>query len=159
MSKKKYSIINKTLLITLIAVCIIACKTTATTTNNNANSTKVINNERKYCVGKGGGFTGNYEEYILYENGKVYKRDFNYDREIYVKQLPEQDLNYFLDKAEQLGLEGVAINEPGNISTYIEIKEGNLTINKIVWGANLYYPPQELIDFHKELFDKLSATE
>jgi len=114
---------------------------------------------KKYAFGKGGGFTGDYDEYILYENGKVYKRDFNYDREIYLKQLSEVKLNYFLDKINTLGLEGIEINEPGNITTYIEVREANFSVNKIVWGANLYYPPNDLVAFHKEMFILLSAEE
>jgi hypothetical protein len=112
--------------------------------------------EIKYCFGKGGGFTGVYEEYSLSETGKIYKRDFSYGRDVYLGQLTPIELELFLEKTAQLSLEGVIINEPGNISTYIEIREGTLSINKLVWGAQLYYPPNEIADFHKEMFDKLS---
>lgn len=114
---------------------------------------------KKYAVGKGGGFTESYQEYILYENGKVYKQDFSYNREIFVKKLSEEDLNHFLAKINTLGLEGIEINEPGNMVSYIDVREGNYSINKIIWGANLYYPPKEIVTFHKELFDKLSEQE
>ena len=117
------------------------------------------NNIKRYAIGKGGGFTGDYTEFILNENGKVYKYDYKYDREVYYKDLEKVDLHYFLEKIEELGLEGIDINQPGNISYYIEVKIGQNSINKIVWGANLYYPPKELVAFHDEIFKKLSEFE
>lgn len=116
-------------------------------------------NNKRYAVGKGGGFTGDYTEYILNEDGKVYKYDFKYNREIYVKDLDKADLNYFLEKIDKLSLDGVEINEPGNMSYYIDVRLGKTSLNKIVWGANLYYPPPELVNFHKELFEKLAEFE
>ncbi|MCO6499194.1 MAG: hypothetical protein J5I47_02320 [Vicingus serpentipes] len=117
------------------------------------------NNLRRYAVGKGGGFTGVYEEYILAEDGKVFKRDFNYDREVFIKQLSPVDVNYFIEQLELLGIEGESIDEPGNMNYYIEIREGKLSVNKVLWGSNAYNPPNKLVDFHKELFKKLAELE
>ena len=114
---------------------------------------------KRYAIGQGGGFNGNYTEFILSENGKVHKYDFNYDREVYFKALNKADLNYFLEKIETFGLEGVELNHPGNMSYYIEIRDGKTSINKIVWGNFNYYPDKELVDFHKELFEELKKWE
>jgi len=89
----------------------------------------------------------------------VYKYDFKYDREVFIKQLEKSDLIYFLNKIDALGLEGVEINQPGNMTYYIDVRTGKNSINKITWGANQYYPPNELVDFHKELFNKLAELE
>ena len=89
----------------------------------------------------------------------MYKYDFNYDREVFIKNLEKSDLIYFLNKIDALGLEGIEINQPGNMSYYIDVRTGKTSINKITWGANLFYPPNELVDFHKELFKKLAETE
>ena len=123
---------------------------TDTTSSNNTN-----NSEMKYCVGRGGGFTGDFEEYLLLENGKVYKRDFVYERDVFYKELSVLDTEYFLNKIDELSLYGEDINKPGNMSYYLEIRQGNNTINKIIWGAHSYYPPKELEDFHIEFFEKL----
>lgn len=123
---------------------------TDTTSSNNTN-----NSEMKYCVGRGGGFTGDFEEYLLLENGKVYKRDFVYERDVFYKELSVLDTEYFLNKIDELSLYGEDINKPGNMSYYLEIRQGNNTINKIIWGAHSYYPPKELEAFHKEFFEKL----
>ncbi|MBL1231568.1 MAG: hypothetical protein COA31_002505 [Flavobacteriales bacterium] len=127
---------------------------TDTTTNNKSN-----NSEMKYCVGRGGGFTGDFEEYILLENGKVYKRDFVYERDVFYKQLSALDTEYFLTKIDELSLYGEDINQPGNMSYYLEIRQGNNTINKIIWGAHSYYPPKQLEAFHKEFFEKLKQQD
>ena len=116
-------------------------------------------NLKRYAVGKGGGFTGEYQEYILSEDGKVYKRDFNYDREVFTKKLEPVDLNYFLEQIALLGIDGESIDEPGNMNYYIEIREGKLSINKVLWGSPNYHAPEKLVSFHKELFEKLAELD
>ena len=112
---------------------------------------------KRYAIGQGGGFTGDYSEFILSENGKVHKYDFKYDREVYFKDLSKVDLIYFLEKIEKLSLEGVEIYQQGNTSYYIDLRIGRTSINKIVWGNYNYHPDQELIDLHNELYNKLKT--
>ncbi len=112
---------------------------------------------KRYAIGQGGGFNGNYTEFILSETGKVHKYDFNYDREVFFKDLGKADLIYFLEKIENLSIEGIEMNEPGNRTFYIDVRIGKTSINKIVWGHYNFHPDQELVDLHKELYDKLST--
>lgn len=142
----------KTFFFILIFLCGLGCVSTEKLSPEN-------NTIKRYAVGKSGGFTGEVSEFILNENGKVYKYDYKYDREYFYKDLEKVDLHYFLEKIEELGLEGVDINKPGNITYYIDVRIGQTSINKITWGANLYYPPKELVAFHDELFKKLSEFE
>ena len=114
---------------------------------------------KRYVVGQGGGFTGAYTEYSFSDDGKFYKRDFNYERDVFVKQLSETDLKYFSNQIIELGLATFELNAPGNMSKYFEIRDGENSQNKIVWGANNYNPPQKIVDFHLELYKKLSALE
>ena len=143
----------------ILSGLIIGCKNSATLPERIGDVLEGESELKRYAVGKGGGFTGDYQEYILCEDGKVYKRDFNYDREVFTKQLSEEDLQYFLKRIAELDLDGISIEQPGNMSYYIEIREGKLSFNKIVWGLNTYYPPKELELFHEELFKKLAAWE
>ena len=112
---------------------------------------------KRYAIGQGGGFNGNYTEFILSENGKVHKYDFTYDREVFFKELNPLDLSYFLEKIESLSLEGIEMNEPGNQTFYIDVRIGKTSINKVVWGHYNFNPDQELIDFHQEIYAKLST--
>lgn len=142
----------KPIIFLIIVISTLSCVSSESLSSDN-------NNIKRYAIGKGGGFTGDYTEFILNENGKVYKYDYKYDREVYYKELEKVDLNYFLEQIEELGLEGIDINQPGNMTYYIEVKIGQNSINKITWGANLYYPPKELVAFHEEIFKKLSEFE
>lgn len=149
-----------TLVIFIFLSIFFSCSSTKSSTDTtSSNKTKTNNSEMKYCVGRGGGFTGDFEEYILYENGKVYKRDFIYERDVFYKELSVLDTEYFLNKIDELSLYGEDINKPGNMSYYLEIRQGNNTINKIIWGAHSYYPPKKLEAFHKEFFEKLKQQE
>ncbi len=152
-----YQLMN---LMVSFSVLFIGCKNDAATLPERIGNFLEGSSElKRYAVGKGGGFTSDYQEFVLCEDGKVYKRDFNYDREVFTKQLSEEDLQYFLKRIEKLNLDGISIEKPGNMSYYIEIREGKLSLNKIVWGLNTYYPPKELELFHEELFKKLAAFE
>ncbi|MCB9360685.1 MAG: hypothetical protein H6587_03530 [Flavobacteriales bacterium] len=111
---------------------------------------------KRYCVGQGGGFTGEYTEFSFSEDGKVYKRDFVYDRDVYYKDLSPTDLEYFLNKIIDLGIEFEELNQPGNISKYIEIRVKETSRNKITWGAPNYSPPKDIALLFKELYSKLS---
>jgi hypothetical protein len=111
---------------------------------------------KRYAIGQGGGFTGVYSEFILSENGKVHKYDFKYDREVYFKDLEKVDLIYFLEKIEDLSLEGMEINHPGNITKYIDVRDGRNSINKIVWGHPNYRADKELTTLHEEMYEILS---
>ena len=126
-------------------------------------SSETLNSEndhmKRYAFGKGGGFTGDYTEFILNENGKIYKYDYKYDREVFYKDLNKADLNYFLEEIEKLSLDGIEMNSPGNISYYIDVRIGKSSINKIVWGDPRYYPAQAIVDLNKEAFSKLSELE
>ncbi|PKP50779.1 MAG: hypothetical protein CVT95_02210 [Bacteroidetes bacterium HGW-Bacteroidetes-12] len=146
-------------LIIALSLVFITCKSKEQTADNKPKEVIKKDNSLKYCVGKGGGFTGAYEEFMLYENGKVYKRDFVYERDVFKKQLSEVELNYFLEKINEIGLEGMDINQPGNMSYYFKVKQGEQTINTIIWGSNSYYPDKKLEAFHKEFFEKLASLE
>ena len=114
---------------------------------------------KRYAIGQGGGFTGDYTEFILSENGKVHKYDFKYDREVYFKDLSKVDLIYFLEKIKPLSLEGIEMNQPGNMSYYIDIRIGRTSINKLTWGSYKYNPNEEIVELHRELFNKLKEWE
>ena len=114
---------------------------------------------KRYAIGQGGGFTGEFTEFILSENGKVHKYDFRYDREVYFKDVNKVDLNYFMEQIEELSIEGIEMNQPGNMTYYIDVRIGKTSINKITWGSYNFNPDEELVKLHKELFDNLKEWE
>ena len=94
--------------------------------------------------------------YSFSEDGKVYKRDFVYDRDVYYKDLSAVDLEYFLNQIRDLGIEFEEINQSGNISKYIEIRVNETSRNKITWGAPNYSLPEPIKKLFNELYNKLS---
>ncbi|PCJ27198.1 MAG: hypothetical protein COA97_04320 [Flavobacteriales bacterium] len=144
----------KTLIYTFsFLIILLSCKTA-----EKVKSTTVPNGKR-YAIGQGGGITGEYFEFILSENGKVHKYDFKHDREVFFKDLNKVDLHYFLEKIELLSIEGIEMHYPGNMTYYIDVRIGRTSINKITWGSYNYNPDEELVQLHKELFDKLKEWE
>ena len=132
-----------------ILLILVSCKTAEEVKSNTPPTGK------RYAIGQGGGFTGEFLEFILSENGQVHKYDYKYDREVYFKDLKKIDLVYYLEKLEALSLEGMEINAPGNMTYYIDVRVGKTSLNKVTWGSYNYNPDKELVNFHKELFDKL----
>ncbi|MDG1476354.1 MAG: hypothetical protein P8Q14_04355 [Vicingaceae bacterium] len=142
----------KGLFLTLTVILFLfSCKTTKQNTSNQ------LPEGKRYAIGQGGGFTGVYSEFILSENGQVHKYDFKYDREVYFKDLKKVDLIYFLEKIEALGLEGLEMKNPGNMTKYIDIRYGRNSINKIVWGHPNYNPDEEMVKLHEEMYNILST--
>ena len=140
---------NKNFLILFLILALYSCKTAEEVKSSESPAGK------RYAIGQGGGFTGEYFEFILSENGQVHKYDYKNDREVFFKDLEKIDLVYFLEKLESLSVEGMEINAPGNMTYYIDVRVGKSSINKITWGHYNYNPEKELVDFHKEIFDKL----
>jgi len=134
----------------LVALFLFSCKSA-----KEVEATKLPEGKR-YAIGQGGGFTGDYSEFILSENGQVHKYDFKYDREVYFKDLKKADLIYFLETIEELSLEGMEINHPGNITKYIDVRYGRNSINKIVWGHPNYQTDEELMKLHAEMYQLMS---
>ncbi len=133
-----------------VVLILFSCKTTEQSEANK------LPEGKRYAIGQGGGFTGNYTEFILSENGKVHKYDFKYDREVFFKDLEKVDLIYFLEKVDELGLEGLEVNQPGNMTKYIDVRYGRNSINKIVWGHPNYRMDEEIGKLHQEMYEILS---
>ncbi|MCC7331352.1 MAG: hypothetical protein IT232_01980 [Flavobacteriales bacterium] len=141
-------------LICCISVAFLLLQSCATQLEANKNSTI-----KRYTFGEGGGFTGDYIEYSFSEDGKVYKRDFNNQRDVFFKNLNPEDTKNFITKINELGILTMEIKEPGNISKYIEIREGETSLNKIVWGSNSYHAPDNIVELHKKIFRKLAELD
>lgn len=143
----------KIILILLTIIFFTQCKVTETV-DQTKNRTL-----RKIEVGQGGGFTGAYTAFVLREDGKVYKHDFKYDRDVFYKELDPAASNEWNERIDELGLESYEYENPGNMSKYIKIKSGNIVINYIVWDSSRNLPSNNVIQFYEELYKLLSELE
>ena len=84
--------------------------------------------------GKGGGFAGIETRYILLDDSRLYiqpgiKSGFQYIGKVDRKLTKQMFHNY-----QNLGLEQMDLNEPGNMYYFIEKRQGQQVNKKLVWG-------------------------
>lgn len=114
------------LLFTLLPFSLFSCKTETYTTSN---LPKV-----QLSFGNGGGFVGAYTEYILLENGQLFKRDqLNGPLEALPKIKKGQARKMFKQLEEEKFL-SINRNAPGNIYRFMNCTT-ETDSNNVVWGS------------------------
>lgn len=100
--------------------------------------------------GDGGGFTGATTEYILLENGQVFKR-YSLDKSTLemgtVKKRLAKDM---IKTAQALQLENLDIKQPGNLYYFLRYKNGDQE-HQITWGSESYQIDEKIATFYKDL--------
>lgn len=127
----------------VICICTLICCCAAS-------SKKIVYD--KILFGKGGGFTGKYDEYYLSKNGNIYKKNATTNEFIKIKDISRKETNNIFKQVDTDTLFEMSFNHPYNITCYIEIVKGDV-INRIVWGDMKNPPPITVT----QLFDKLMA--
>ena len=79
----------------------------------------------KLIVGSGGGFTGQYIDYIILKNGAVYKKDSFKDELVYLGKIKKNHALQLFESFENAGLKDVKCNFPGNMNNYIKFVDNN----------------------------------
>lgn len=83
--------------------------------------------------GNGGGITGIYTHYYLFENGQLFKNSSTDETYQKVKKLKKQQVTQLFDNYDALNLSSYQFDEPGNMSYYLEFKRDGKR-HKIQWG-------------------------
>jgi hypothetical protein len=110
----------------------------------------------KVVFGKGGGFTGKYDEYFIDKKGDLYKKDPSSAAFTLLKSLPEKQVKDVFKEIKKNDLYKVAFNNPYNYSYYIELYIGSNS-NRIVWGNATNPPPAGVTAVFQKLIG-LTAT-
>ena len=110
-------------------------------------------------VGEGGGFTGAYIQYKIYENGNVDRYDFK--QAVYIKKgrLKANEVKPLLSKIKALELGDIELSSPGNMSQYIEFTYNDIKDHRLTWAmkSNAVNPEiQSLFDSCYSLCEALS---
>lgn len=104
----------------------------------------------KLILGSGGGFTGEYKEYIILENGDVFKRSTFDDKLVYLGKLKKNDALQLFENFATLGLQNKSLNLPGNMNKYIKyVKDDNEHV--LQWS----YDKDKMIDPSIAMFYKI----
>lgn len=104
----------------------------------------------KVVFGKGGGFTGKYDEYFIDKKGDLYKKDPSSAAYTLMKSLPGKQIKDIFKDIKKNNLYEVAFNNPYNYSYYIELYKGEKS-NRIVWGNVTNPPPSEVTGVFQKL--------
>jgi hypothetical protein len=104
----------------------------------------------KILFGRGGGFTGRYDEYLLSKNGNVYHKNPATKAFTKIQSLSRKQTKAIFKDIDDNKLFELGFNYPYNMSSYIEIVKDTVS-NRIVWGNAKNPPPAAVTD----LFDKL----
>ena len=89
----------------------------------------------RLILGNGGGFTGKYTEYILFENGQVFKNNMLNETVEDLGRIGKEETQQFFSNFEILGLSEIELHEPGNMNFYISVQREN-TIHKLLWNSD-----------------------
>jgi hypothetical protein len=108
-------------------------------------SCKTAQNIKSFTIGKGGGFTGRFETYLVQEDGNVYKVNQNNADGVFIK-IDKKQIAEIFKKFEQLTIAEDSFSHPGNISSFIRYQADNKTY-EIKWGSPGMKPPQKYADF------------
>lgn len=107
--------------------------------------------ENYFIIGSGGGFTGLYTQYKIYNSGLIEVYDFENESYGPYLTVDKNQVADFFNQIIKLDLKNTNYSIPGNISEYIDVLTDDQTTNHIVWadGANDFNP--EIIQFYNSV--------
>ncbi len=112
---------------------------------------------QQIVFGNGGGFTGAYTEFVLLENGQLFKKESMLPKTTELGTVKKRTAQKMLKKAISLHLEQMDINQPGNMYFYVQYKNDHQDA-KCVWGNQEYRVDAKIESFYKELMQMTTAV-
>ena len=116
-------------------------------------SCKTTTPQQSFSIGKGGGFTGKYDEYMVKSNGEVYNIS-NKQTPVLFKTMNKEQTKAIFDKFKQLNIASVKFLHPGNMTSYISCEIDNKSY-EIKWGDARNTPPQIVQDFFNSVWNTI----
>ena len=89
--------------------------------------------DAQLVFGNGGGFTGLYTEYILFENGQLFTKKSNEENFSALPRAKANTVDQIFKNYSVLGLGEYSFSIPGNVTYYIEFKDSKGS-HRITWG-------------------------
>lgn len=132
----------KTVLIMVFCFLTLSCAT-------QKNRPESVRGITEISFGKGGGFTGLTEEYLITGNAEVFKI-VNGERTS-INQLKKRDIREISKMMDEMQFRELKLSERGNMTYFIEVK-ANKYNNRVTW-SDLTDVPEV-----KELYKKLIKT-
>lgn len=111
----------------------------------------------KIYFGKGGGFTGKYDEFFIAKNGNIYKKDPATKAFSKIKDVSKKEIVDIFKEINNNKLFELGFNSPYNISCYLEISKGTVS-NRIVWGNPKTPPPAAVVTVFNKLMGMVNIN-
>ena len=112
----------------------------------------------RFVIGWGGGFAGTYDEYHVYRNGMVKWKDINSGNFTDLDNLEKAVAEKTFESLLKLEPEKISLNDPGNMSYYLQIPQG-VKVHRIAWGGGNSQVPESLERFFSETKEILPKKE
>lgn len=116
------------------------------------NSCKTTEPGRTFTIGKGGGFTGKYDVYLVKSNGDVFKVVKDQPTSELVIKIDKKQIAEIFKQFDQLNIKEANFSHPGNITSFIRYSADG-KIYEIKWGSNNEVPPRIYIDFFEKVWN------
>ena len=97
-------------------------------------SCKSVPENQQITIASGGGVTGVWHEYTLKADGQVLHKASNVDTAEVVKTISKSKAKAFFKQIEALKLDEKKMDEPGNMSYYVQFSERKKFSHKVQWG-------------------------
>ena len=138
-------ILTKHVLLLIFGMMIFSCN------NSKVVSSQEIEQPNYFIIGTGGGFTGKYTQYKIYNSGLIESYDFENKTYHPYKTLNKNQVGDFFDRIIKLDLMNIDHNVPGNISDYIEVLNTDQKLNRVVWANSSSDFNAEVIQFYENV--------
>ena len=113
------------------------------------NSCKTSEVQRSFMLGKGGGFTGKYEIFLVKSNGEVFKVINEQPAGEVAVKIDKKQIAEVFSEFDKLNIAGDSFSYPGNMTYFIRYTDNNKTY-EIKWGSPNVAPPHNYVAFFEK---------
>ena len=106
--------------------------------------------------GKGGGFAGTVNEYVVFPNGQIFLKR-NDGAAVAFAKIKKRKAKKLFKKANEMDLIKMSYKKPGNMYYYIGYKKDK-EFSKSTWGREEHLINEPLDSFLKEFFELLPKS-
>ncbi len=89
----------------------------------------------EFIMGWGGGFTGEYEEYLIRRDGIVLQKNFGDDKFYPFGRFYESSVSVIFGELDDLKPWDINWDKPSNLTQYVEVRK-DASKNRIIWGGH-----------------------
>ncbi len=132
--------------VALLPFFLFTCKTEQYTANNLP--------ETQLRFGNGGGFVGAFNEYVLLENGQLFKREQLDGPLIELPKVKKKKAKALFEQMTEMNFQQMERNAPGNMYRFMSCQT-KTDSNKVTWGSTEKIAVDESLDSLYQLCIKL----